>query len=65
MRSLYIFTTRDCQESFSMSDEALAQALREQRAGVVPLAGLVNRALSAALEGMVANDPVHAAVSVG
>ena len=51
MRSLYIFTTRDRQESFSISDEDLAQALREQRASVVPLAGLVDRALTQALEG--------------
>lgn len=65
MRSLYIFTTRDRQESFSISDQDLAQALREQRASVVPLAGVVDRALTQALEGMVANDPRHAAVAVG
>ncbi len=65
MRSLYIFTTRDRQESFSISDEELAHAFREQRASVVPLGGLVDRALSHALESMGANDPVHAAASVG
>ena len=65
MRSLFIFTTRDRQESFSISDEDLAQAFREQRAVVVPLTGLVDRALTQALEGMVANDPVHAAAAAG
>lgn len=65
MRSLFIFTTRDRQESFSISDEDLAQAFRDQRATVVPLAGLVDRALTQALEGMVANDPVHAAAATG
>lgn len=65
MRSLYIFTTRDRQESFSMSDEALAQAFRQGRASAVAAGGLMDRALSQALESIGANDPRHDALAVG
>lgn len=55
LRSLFIFTTRDKSESFSLSAEELAKALTEERVLVIELDGLVNRALSEALG---ANDPV-------
>lgn len=64
MRSLYIFTTRDRQESFSISDLDLAQAFRQHGASVVPLAGLLDRALTQALEDMGANDAQHQAVAL-
>jgi hypothetical protein len=65
MRSLYIFTSSDRQESFSLSDEQLAQALREQRASILALSGMVDRALTQALETIGANDPAHAALATG
>jgi hypothetical protein len=65
MRSLYIFTSSDRQESFSVSDEQLAQALREQRASILALSGVVDRALTQALETIGANDPAHAALAAG
>jgi hypothetical protein len=65
MRSLYIFTSSDRQESFSVSDEQLAQALREQRASILALSGMVDRALTQALETIGANDPAHAALAAG
>ncbi|HXA47311.1 MAG TPA: DUF1631 family protein, partial [Burkholderiaceae bacterium] len=57
MRSLYIFSNRDKTESFSLSAENLAQALRENRAQVIELGGLVDRAINEALETPSANDP--------
>lgn len=57
MRSLYIFATRERQEALSISAEELARALRTQRAHIVPAAGLVGRALAAALSiGGASND---------
>lgn len=50
LRTLYIFTTSSKQENFSLSAEALAQALREQRAGIVEVDRVVERALSKAME---------------
>jgi hypothetical protein len=58
MRSLYIFTTPDKVESFSVSTEELAQCFREKRAHTVQLGGLVDRAL---VEALGANDDdIHA-----
>lgn len=56
MRSLYIFTTREKEETFSVSSEELAQCFREKRARSVLLGGLVDRALVQALESIGAND---------
>lgn len=49
MRSLYLFTTRERQEAFTMSAEELARALREQKAQVLTVPGLIGRALADAL----------------
>jgi hypothetical protein len=57
LRSLYIFSTRDRQESFSMSSDELAQCMRENRTAIVMSNGVVDRALAQAFE-PVANDPV-------
>jgi len=56
LRSLYIFSTRDKQESFSMSADELAQCMRDGRAHVVLSAGVVDRAIAQSFE-QVANDP--------
>lgn len=56
LRSLYIFSSRDKTESFSLSAEDLAQALREGRAQVILLDGLVDRAITEALGNGGAND---------
>jgi hypothetical protein len=56
MRSLYIFTTREKNESFSVSSEELAQCFRTKRARTVLLGGLVDRALVQALGTVGAND---------
>ncbi|HSY29676.1 MAG TPA: DUF1631 family protein, partial [Burkholderiaceae bacterium] len=57
LRSLYIFTTSDKVESFSLSAEDLATTLREERAHVIQLGGLIDRAINEALEDASANDP--------
>jgi hypothetical protein len=49
MRSLYVFSTAERQEALSLSAEELAQALREQRARIVAVAGLVGRVLATTL----------------
>jgi hypothetical protein len=49
MRNLYLFATRDRKEALTLEAEQLARALREQRAQVVPAAGLVGHALADAL----------------
>ncbi len=49
MRSLFIFSTRERQEAFSLSEDELAQALRAQRAQCLNVSDLVGRALSEAL----------------
>jgi hypothetical protein len=51
MRNLFLFSTRDRKEAKSLEAEQLAQALREQRAQVVPAAGLVGHAIADALGG--------------
>jgi len=61
LRSLYIFSTRDRLESFSLSAEELAKTLRDDRAAIVLLSGVVGRALAEALDSVGANDPVNAA----
>lgn len=57
MRNLYIFTTGDKKESFSMSAEKLAETMRNSGARHVLLNGLVDRALEQALGTEGANDP--------
>jgi hypothetical protein len=57
LRSLFIFTTSDKVESFSLSAEDLATTLREERAHVIQLGGLIDRAINEALEDAGANDP--------
>ncbi|GAB3542346.1 DUF1631 domain-containing protein [Noviherbaspirillum agri] len=48
-RSYFVFSTRGKQEALSLSAEALAKALREQRAHILSTSGLVERALAEAL----------------
>lgn len=60
MRSLYIFTTRGKDETFSVSAEEMAQVFREKRAKTVALGGLVDRALAQAVQSLGANDAVLA-----
>lgn len=50
LRSLYIFSSSGKDEAFSMSADALAQALREDRAHVMQVGDLVDRALNKAME---------------
>ncbi|MDF3035108.1 MAG: hypothetical protein K0S28_382 [Paucimonas sp.] len=57
LRSLYIFSTRDRKESFSLSAEELSACLRENRAMLVLAAGVVDRALAEAFAHDGANDP--------
>ncbi len=49
MRSLYIFTSSQKEKSFSVSTEELEQSFREQRAHILVLDKVVDRALMAAL----------------
>ncbi|OWW18652.1 DUF1631 family protein [Noviherbaspirillum denitrificans] len=56
MRSLYIFSTKDRQEALSISAEGLAQALREERASVVSISGLVGKALASVFGAESANE---------
>lgn len=49
VRSLYVFATAERQEALSLSAEELALALREQRARVLTVAGLVGHVLAATL----------------
>lgn len=65
LRSLYIFTTNDKQEAFSLSGEDLAQTFRDNRVQVVLVDGLVDRALTKALKDVAVNDEniSHAAVA--
>ncbi|HVL75477.1 MAG TPA: DUF1631 family protein [Noviherbaspirillum sp.] len=55
MRSMFVFATRERQYAQSLTDEALAAALREERARIIESAGLVRRALCGAL-GLPANE---------
>jgi hypothetical protein len=57
MRNLYIFTTGDKKESFSMSSEKLAETFRNDGARHVLISGVVDRALEEALGTEGANDP--------
>ncbi|MGZ3159554.1 MAG: DUF1631 family protein [Burkholderiaceae bacterium] len=57
MRNLYIFTTGDKKESFSLSAEKLAETFRTNGARHILLSGVVNRALEEALVTEGANDP--------
>jgi hypothetical protein len=49
MHSHFIFSTREKVEALSMSDEELAKSLREGRAQVLSMPGLVGRALAEAV----------------
>lgn len=49
MRSLYIFTSSQKEKSFSVSTEELEQSFREQRAHILVLDKVVDRALMAAM----------------
>ncbi|MEC5215678.1 hypothetical protein RCH09_000609 [Actimicrobium sp. GrIS 1.19] len=50
LRTLYIFSTSQRQEAFSLSSDDLARQLREQSARVLQLDGMVHRALAKAME---------------
>jgi hypothetical protein len=56
MRTLYIFSTADKKESFSLSAENLALGLRQQQAKVIAIDQLVGRALAEAVNDAGAND---------
>lgn len=62
-RSLYIFSTKDRQEALSISAEGLAQSLREERARVLSLTGLVSRALASVFGADDSNEPAMEAKS--
>lgn len=49
MRNLYLFATRERKEAMTLEAAQLAAMLREQKAQVVPAAGLVGHALAEAL----------------
>ena len=64
LRGLFIFSTKEKQEAFSLTAEELAQRFREQRTRQIPLGGLVDRALAEAMASTGANDPVmHASMA--
>ena len=56
MRSLFIFSAGQKQESFSVSAEQLAQDFRAKRVHVLRTTGLVTNALSQAIAGASTND---------
>jgi hypothetical protein len=56
LRTLFIFTTSNRQEAFSLSNEELSQAFRDQRAQVALVGGLVDRALAEAIGNTAVND---------
>jgi hypothetical protein len=57
MRSLFIFTTGDKKEAFSLTADKLAQVMREGMARHIPVTGLIDRAIEQALDLDGANDP--------
>ncbi|MBC7503237.1 MAG: DUF1631 family protein [Herminiimonas sp.] len=64
LRGLFIFSTKERQEAFSLTADELAQRFREQRTRQIPLGGLVDRALAEAMASTGANDPVmHASMA--
>ncbi|HZW22533.1 DUF1631 family protein [Noviherbaspirillum sp.] len=63
MRSLYIFSTNDRLEALSVSAEELAQAMREGRARILSLSGLVGSALASVFGADGANDAAMEAKS--
>lgn len=63
LKTLYIFSTREKKEAFSLSADELATCFREQRVLQIPLGGLVDRALAEALTTPGANDPAMDAQS--
>jgi hypothetical protein len=65
LRSLFIFTTSNRQEAFSLSSEELAQSFRDNRAQVALVGGLVDRALTEALGKTAVNDENMAQTAVG
>ena len=60
LRSLFIFSSGLRQESFSLSHEKLAEALRTNSARVVAPEGVVGRVLIEAMQAM--NDPADPAL---
>lgn len=60
LRSLYIFSTSQRQEAFSMSSDELAAKFRLAQVQVLQLDGLVDRALTKALETFEADEPMMA-----
>ncbi|MFZ6750581.1 DUF1631 family protein [Undibacterium sp. Ren11W] len=58
MRSLYIFTSSQKEKSFSVSTEELEQSFREQRAQILVLDKVVDRALVAALDELPVQEEV-------
>ncbi|HJW57636.1 MAG TPA: DUF1631 family protein [Burkholderiaceae bacterium] len=60
LRSLFIFSTRERQEAFSITAENLAQAFRENRVQILQSGGLVGRALAEVLANPGANDATMA-----
>lgn len=56
LRTLFIFSTGTRQEAFSMSGEALAQQVRDEKVQIIRTDGMVGRALSQALEQVAVND---------
>jgi hypothetical protein len=63
LRTLYIFSTADRKESFSLSAENLALGLRQQQAKVIAIDQLVGRALAEAVGDAGANDAEMHAVA--
>ncbi|TFW22669.1 DUF1631 family protein, partial [Massilia arenosa] len=61
-RTLFIFSTGARQEAFSMPAGQLVDALRDGKATLIGLEGVVGRALSEAI-GAPANDPEHTAAA--
>lgn len=61
-RTLFIFSTGARQEAFSMPADKLVEALRDGKAILIGLEGVVTRALSEAI-GAPANDPEHTAAA--
>lgn len=63
LHTLYIFSTRDRKEAFSLSAENLALAMRQQQAKVVSIDQIVGHALAEAVGEPGANDPELAPLS--
>ena len=62
-RTLFIFSTGARQEAFSMPADKLTDALRDGKATLIGLEGVVGRALSEAVGQTAVNDPQHTAAA--